>query len=62
MCKPYEFHSHGGSSCCCCCGPSTLQRHFISKKEETKMLEEYKDAIEKELEGLTERLKEIKGK
>jgi len=37
-------------------------RRFISAKEEQKRLEEYKDQLNKELSGVEERIKELKGK
>jgi hypothetical protein len=43
----------------CCCGSF---RSFISKKEEEERLEEYKDQLKKELEGVEERLDELKHK
>ena len=37
-------------------------RRFISAKEEQKRLEEYIDQLNKELAGVEERIKELKGK
>ncbi len=39
-----------------CCG----ERAFLTKEEKVEMLEEYKGSLEKELKGVTERIKEIK--
>lgn len=47
---------------CCGFGYSMSFRHFISAKEEQKRLEEYKDQLNKELEGVEERIKKLKGK
>jgi hypothetical protein len=41
----------------CCCGPSF--RHFKTAKEQREMLEEYREELEKELEGVKERIQEL---
>jgi hypothetical protein len=45
-------------ACGCGCGPSF--RRFYSSKEERERLESYKDEVKKELEGIEERLSELK--
>lgn len=49
---------HGGMAqgmCGCGCGP----RRFPSRKEKIEMLEEYKESLKNELEGVEEALKEL---
>ncbi len=40
-----------------CCGPS---RGFLTTKEKIEMLEEYRQTLEKEAQGVSERIKELK--
>lgn len=65
-CEPRGGHrSSGGGGCncgCCGCGCGTFSRRFISAKEELERLEHYKDELKKELAGVEERIKELKGK
>ncbi len=42
---------------CCCCGPQF--RRFMTSEEKQKMLEEYKEQLEKELAGVKERIDEL---
>lgn len=42
---------------CCCCDPRF--RHFMTSDEKHKMLEEYKEQLEKELAGVKERIDEL---
>ncbi|NIS63499.1 MAG: hypothetical protein GTO13_23270 [Proteobacteria bacterium] len=54
---------HLAPSCSCgCwgCGPSF--RRFFSSKEEKECLEAYKEELKKELAGVENRIREIKGK
>ena len=52
-----------GCTCGCCgCGGGTFFRRFISAKEEEERLDKYRDQLKKELEGVEERIKELKGK
>ncbi len=66
MCQPEETPRLIGISDCTCgccgcgCGPSF--RRFFSFKEEKECLETYKDQLKKELEGVKEHIKELKGK
>ena len=64
MCQPREGQTRAaGCTCGCCgcgCGPSF--RRFLSSKEEQEGLETYKDELKKELAGVEERIKELKGK
>ena len=66
MCQPRgSQRTLGACGCNCgCCGfgYDMFSRHFISAKEEQKRLEEYKDQLNKELEGVEERIKKLKGK
>lgn len=61
MCQPRGSHfSAWGCGCGCGCGP--FFRRFISKKEEVEFMEEYRDQLKKELAGVEERIRELKGK
>ena len=49
---------HGGMAhgmCGCGCG----ERRFLSRKEKIEMLEEYRESLKNELEGVEETLKEL---
>ena len=46
----------------CNCGCGMLFRRFISSKEETERLEEYRDQLKKEIIGVEERIQELKSK
>ena len=35
-------------------------RNFLTKEEKVEMLDEYKKSLEKEVQGVTERIKELK--
>jgi hypothetical protein len=51
-----------GCTCGCCgcgCGPSF--RRFFSSKEELECLEAYRDQLKKEVDGVDERVRELKG-
>jgi FtsZ-binding cell division protein ZapB len=50
----------GMFGCGCGCGP--LLRRFFFSKEEQERLETYKNQLKKELAGVEERIKELKGK
>lgn len=41
-----------------CCG--TESRNFLTKEEKLEMLKEYKDSLEKEAKGVSERIAEMK--
>lgn len=66
MCQPRETPKYiGMSDCtcgCCGCGCGSSFRRFFSFKEEKECLETYKDQLKKELDGVEERIKELKGK
>jgi hypothetical protein len=47
----------GQGACGCSCGG----RKFLSKEEELESLEEYKESLKRELEGVEEKLNELKG-
>lgn len=47
-----------------CCAPSTgfvAARRYFTREERARWLEEYADTLEKELAGVRERVKELKG-
>lgn len=57
--------SFGALKCncgCCGCGCGTFSRRFISAKEEQEQLEGYRDQLKKELAGVENCIKELKGK
>ena len=53
---PHGIHHAGPHGMCGC-----HERRFLSKKERIEMLEEYRDSLKCELDGVEEELKEIKG-
>ena len=60
MCRPY---GHGGNEYCYCTPPP--HRHgfwpsMLTVEEEVKELEEYREALEKELEKVRKRLEALK--
>ena len=57
MCHPGHHHRRFEM---CGCGP--FFRHFMSMNEEEKMLEDYKEQLEKELAGVRERIQKLKNK
>ncbi len=40
-----------------CCGGEI--RSFLTKQEKLELLKEYKESLEKEIQGITERIKEL---
>lgn len=64
MCQPRGSQRTFGVWGCSCggCGCGTFFRRFISAKEEEERLEEYRDQLKKELEGVEERIQELKRK
>jgi hypothetical protein len=66
MCQPRGSGKRSGvlgCNCGCCgCGCGPFFRRFITEKEEEERLEEYKEQLKKELEGLEERIREFKRK
>lgn len=66
MCKPGGNQKAFGACGCNCgyygcgCGCGSFFRRFISRKEEQEMLEGYRDQLKKELEGVEERIRELK--
>lgn len=65
MCQQREIPRYTGLSGCTCgcceCGCGASFRSFFSVKEEQERLEFYRDQLKKELAGVEERLKELKG-
>ncbi len=64
MCQPREIPRYMGMSGCTsgCCGCGSSFRRFFSHKEEQECLEIYRGQLKKELDGVEERIKELKGK
>ena len=64
MCQPQASQgTHGGNECscgCCGCGCGTFVRRFITAKEKEERLEGYREQLKKELEGVEERIQELK--
>jgi len=48
-----------GPGSCGPCGQGSGARSFLTKKEKIEMLKEYKEAIEKESKGISERISEL---
>ena len=46
---------------CSCCGPGGLFRRFVTSEEAEKCLEEYKDQLKREIAGVEERIRGLKG-
>jgi len=44
----------------CCCDP--LDRSFMTREEKIDILEEYKEALDKESQGVAEKITELKSK
>ena len=54
----HRIHSLGKEDCGCGHG----FRHFISRKEKTEMLKEYRDQLKNEIEGLEETIQDLENK
>jgi hypothetical protein len=52
----HGHHGHNHGTCGCGCGG----RRFLSRKEKIEMLEEYRESLKNELEGVEEALNELK--
>lgn len=55
-------HHESGCTCGCGCGCGSFSRRFITRKERLEALKEYRDELKMELEGVEERISELKGK
>jgi hypothetical protein len=56
-----SMHKHGkGHGSCCSCGPE--HRHFISKKEKKERMEEYREQLQQEIDGVTEAISDLEKK
>lgn len=42
-----------------CCGSNYNRRSFLTKEEKVQLLKEYKNDLEKEAQGIQERIKEL---
>jgi hypothetical protein len=66
MCQPSRTQIHTGllgCTCGCCgCGCGPTFRRYFSSKEELECLEAHEDQLKKELAGVEERIKALKGK
>ena len=60
MCQGRRSYRMGRHTSGCGCGCMPFHRSFISSKEELEMLNEYKDQLKKEMEGIEERLEKLK--
>ena len=43
----------------CCGNTCSTERSYLTKDEKVEMLDEYKESLEKELQGVKERIKEL---
>jgi hypothetical protein len=62
MCGPHRGQGHPGwwgRGCCCGCG--TFPRRFFAAKEKEDRLQKYADELKKELAGVEEHIRELKG-
>jgi len=60
MCQPKERQRTAGvRGCNCGCGCGPFPRRFITAKEKEERLEEYREQLKKELEGLEEHIQEL---
>ena len=65
MCQPRGGQGFAGISFppgACCCGCGLVSRRFFSSQEELEHLEAYAEQLKKELAGVEERLREVRGK
>ncbi len=65
MCQPKGSHGTSGSrgcGCGCGCGCGPFSRRFFTAKEKEERLDNYKEQLKKELEGLEERIQELKNR
>jgi hypothetical protein len=53
----HEAHHRGTAHSMCCCSSG---REFLSRKEKVEMLEEHRESLKSELEGVEEELRELK--
>ena len=56
-CHTREMHGHDHS---CCCG--YISRRYLTRQEETELLERYLEDLKKEVEAVRERLDDLKKK
>ena len=61
-CETTSCHHHESGCTCGCCGCGSFSRRFITRKERLAYLEDYKDELKRELEGVEEKISELKGK
>ena len=61
-CQGRRGFGMGRHSSGCRCGCMSFHRSFISAKEELEMLNEYKDQLKKEVEGIDEHLEKLRKK
>ena len=63
-CETTPSRKHESSCNCGCsdCGCGSSFRRFTTRKERLAYLKEYKDELKRELEGVEERINELKGK
>ena len=59
-CESEQQRVRSAAVCVCGCGCGPSFRQFYSSKEERERLESYTDELKKELEGVEERLSELK--
>ena len=64
MCHDHTRWRHGSGCCrddnCCHPGGTILVRRFLSNREKREHLEAYRDELKSELEGIEERINELR--
>jgi len=50
---------HGCEYDSMCCSDSKVNRSFLTKEEKIEMLKEYKESLDKESQGVTERIAQL---
>jgi hypothetical protein len=62
MCQVIDRREMGAGGSTCCCGCLTPQRRLFSKKEQVDVLRNYAEELDKEIEGVRERIQELENK
>jgi len=62
VCQGKRIFGLGGHASSCRCGCMPFHRRFISTKEEQELLEEYRNQLKKEMEGVEESLGKLGSK
>ncbi|HLC74586.1 MAG TPA: hypothetical protein VJH88_01890 [Candidatus Nanoarchaeia archaeon] len=57
--KPSNIVEQEAEAKMSCCGTTCGPRSFLTREEKVEMLNEYRESLEKELQGVNERIKEV---